>query len=52
MYWLLIRYVKTLFQDNDINICKLTGSKVIGLKFSGVTLLMDQSGGSFDPLGW
>ena len=35
MYWLLIKYVKTLFRSNDVNIFKFTGSKVIGLKFSG-----------------
>ena len=32
---LLIKYMKTLFQSNDINVFKLTGSKKIGLKFSG-----------------
>ena len=30
----MIKYVKTLFRSNDVNIFKPTGSKVIGLKFS------------------
>ena len=35
MYLLLIKYVETLFRSDDLNIFKLTGSAVIGLKFSG-----------------
>ena len=35
MYLLLIKYVETLFRSDDLNIFKLTGSEVIGLKFSG-----------------
>ena len=35
MYWLLTKYVKILFRNNDVNILKLDSSKVIGLKFSG-----------------
>ena len=55
MNWLLIKNVKTLFQSNEVNIFKLTGSKVVGRKFSGrmvVTFLMDQYGGNFVPLFW
>ena len=35
MYWLLIKYLKTLFRSNNVNIFKVTGSKVIGLKVLG-----------------
>ena len=31
----MIKYVKTLFRSNDVNISKLTDSKVIGLQLSG-----------------
>ena len=35
MYRLFIKYVKTLFRSNDVNIFKLTDFKVIVLTLSG-----------------
>ena len=46
MFWLFIKYVKTLFRRNDLNIFKITGSKVIGLKFS------DKLGSPFLWVAW
>ena len=50
MNWLLIKYVKTLFRTNDINIFKLNWFLV--LRETVVTLFMDQNGSNFGLLCW